>query len=74
MKITLQPIGPGHDYVHIIVEMSCWCPLNYSRCKVRSRDRDASKQRAKNVLLASADFSGGGSCVTSPKNVCVGGY
>ena len=35
--------------------------------KVRSRDRDASKQRARNVPLASADVSGGGRLLDEPK-------
>ena len=64
MKITLQPISAGHDYAHIIVERSRWCPLNFSGSKVGSLDRDASKQRARNVPLVSADVRGGGSCLT----------
>ena len=41
--------------------------------KVRSRDRDTSKQRARNVPLASVDVRGGGRFVKSLENVCVGG-
>ena len=49
----------GRFYVHIIVERSCWYPLNFSGSKVRSCDRDANRQKARNVLLASADIYGG---------------
>ena len=47
--------------------------LNSSGSNVRSRDRDANKQRAKNVPLASADVRGSTE-ETSPKNVYPGGY
>ena len=47
-----------------IVERSCWFPLkslaNFSGSKVRSLDRNVSKQRERNVLLVFPDVSGGG--------------
>ena len=72
IKYFTKYLNP-RTYVQIIVERSRWCPLNFSGSKVRSRDWDASKQKARNVPLASADFRGGGDCVTSPKNGYVGG-
>ena len=74
VKISLQPIGAGFDYVNIFLERSSWCALNFSGSKVPSCDQDSSKQRARNVPLASADVHGGGGCMMSPKNVCLGGY
>ena len=46
---------------------SRWYPLNFSGSKVRSRDRDASKQRARNVPLALGDVRGGGGLRDEPK-------
>ena len=56
-----------HLNVHIIAERSRWCPLNVSVFKVRSRDRNASKQTAKNVPLPLADVRGGGRMRDEPK-------
>ena len=67
MKIALQPIGTGHDNVHIIVERSRWCPLNFSGFNVHNLDRDVSKQRARNVPLASTDVIVEGRLRDDPK-------
>ena len=67
MKIALQPIGTGRDNVLIIVERSRWYPLNFSGFKVRSLDRDVSKQRARNVPLASTDVIVEGRLRDDPK-------
>ena len=53
--------------VHTIVERSRWYPLNFSGTKACSRDRDASKQKARNVPLASADVREGGWLCDEPK-------
>ena len=46
--------------------ISTWSPADL-RGKVRSRDLDASKQKPRNVPLASADVCEKDDCVTSPK-------
>ena len=61
--------------VHIIVKRSSWCPLNFFGSKVCSHDRDVSKQRARNVPLASADVRGGGRLSDDLKEYLrMGGY
>ena len=49
------------------MKRSRWCPLNFSGWKVRRHDRDAWKQRARNIPLASADVRGGGRLRDKPK-------
>ena len=53
--------------MYIITERSRLCPLNFFGSKVCSGDRDGSKQRARNVPLASADVRGGGRLREEPK-------
>ena len=69
IKYFTKYLNP-RTYVHTIVERSRWCLLNFSGSKVRRRDRDASKQTAKNVPLASADIRGGGRLRDEP-NECL---
>ena len=57
--------------------MSSYVIFNWSPAdlwsKDCSRDRDASKQRARNIPLASADVHGRGR-LREEHNVCLGGY
>ena len=54
-----------YNNVNLTVEKSRWRPLNFSGPGLKTAG-DASKQRARNVPLASADVRGGGvACVAA---------
>ena len=67
LQLLDDKVFKSTDLIFTIVEMSGWCPTNFSGSKVGGRDRNESKQRTRNLPWLHQTFVGEGGLGDTPK-------